>query len=255
MGSLSLLAAVGFLTRIRVPVGRLEDDALGRAVKWFPLVGAFIGALVGGTYAISALVVPPLLAATLAVTAGLVVTGGFHEDGLGDTLDALGGGRTPDDVRRILKDPRQGTFGVLALVVSFVVRVVALSAVGRWDGLALAIAAHCLARMCAVAAMIAPAAEGEGLGASYASNLSSNSLGAALGLGSLITFAAVGPWAMPAFVLGGVAAWLIVRKARARIGGVTGDFLGAIEQVGEMLVFTLGAAVAYNALPVLAWWH
>ncbi len=198
---------------------------------------------------------PPFVAASIAIGVGAWFTGGFHEDGLGDTFDAFGGGKDAEDVRRILKDPRQGTFGVLAIATSLLIRVGALASMDGWDGLAICICAHVLARGASVALMGIMRTASDGLGASYATSLTPNDVGIAVATGALIAFGIAGPWAMPAAVLAGIAAWLVGRRGRARLGGITGDILGAAEQMGEMLIFTLGAAVSYNAWVAVAWWH
>jgi len=92
-----LLGAVSFLTRVPTGTGAVQPAEMARFVPWFPLVGALVGAAVGGLYAGASALLPPLVAAAVAVTAGVAVTGAFHEDGLGDTADAFvgGGDRVP----------------------------------------------------------------------------------------------------------------------------------------------------------------
>ena len=108
-----LLGAVSFLTRVPTGTGAVQPAEMARFVPWFPLVGALVGAAVGGLYAGASALLPPLAAAAVAVTAGVAVTGAFHEDGLGDTADAFVGGVDREDTLRILEDPRLGTFGVV----------------------------------------------------------------------------------------------------------------------------------------------
>jgi adenosylcobinamide-GDP ribazoletransferase len=101
-----LLGAVSFLTRVPVGGGERRPEELAGFVPWFPVVGAGVGLAVAGTYAASRMLLPPLPAATVAVVAGICLTGAFHEDGLGDTADAFAGGWDRDSTVRILKDPR-----------------------------------------------------------------------------------------------------------------------------------------------------
>ena len=125
-----LRAAAVFLTR--VPMGRMSsEDAsdIAGALPWFPLVGALVGAVVAALYAAAREALDPLPASALAVAAGVVLTGAFHEDGLADVADAIGASG-PEDARRILKDPTHGTYGVSALVLVLVIRVSALSTLG-----------------------------------------------------------------------------------------------------------------------------
>ena len=113
-----LLGAVSFLTRVPTGTGERRVEELAGFVPWFPVVGAGVGLVIAAIYAASRTLWPPLPAATVAVVAGIGLTGAFHEDGLGDTADALAGGTDRDSTIRILKDPRLGTFGVLAVAAS-----------------------------------------------------------------------------------------------------------------------------------------
>ena len=138
-------AAVVFLTRL--PVGGFPyTEAEWRwSSAWLPAVGALVGAASAGVW----LLLEPAgaaVAAAFAVTASVLLTGGFHEDGLADTADALGGGADPETVLRILKDPRVGSFGALALVVSVLLRVALLASLARAAPVALVVA-HTLARV------------------------------------------------------------------------------------------------------------
>jgi adenosylcobinamide-GDP ribazoletransferase len=238
-----LLGAVSFLTRVPTGTGPVRDAELARFVPWFPLVGALVGAAVGGLYAGASLLLPPLVAAAVAVTAGIAITGAFHEDGLGDTADAFLGGRGREDTVRILKDPRLGTFGVVAVAASLLLRVAAVAALPPAAALAALPAAHALSRAAAVGVMAAvpPAAE-QGLGAAYVRALGGRQALLGVAFGVVIAAALLRAWALPAAALALVAAAALGRLARGRIGGVSGDVLGAVQQAGEIL--TLLVAVA-----------
>ena len=237
------LGAVSFLTRVPTGTGARRPEELAGFVPWFPVVGAGVGLAVAAIYAGSHTFLPPLPAASLAVVAGIALTGAFHEDGLGDTADAFGGHHDRDATVRILKDPRLGTFGVLAVAASLLLRAGAVAALAAAAALAALPAAHALSRAAAVAAMTAlPAAGDTGLGASYALALSRRRAlaGAAAGLG--IALALLGLPALVAAAAAGLAALALGRLAVRRVGGVTGDVLGAVQQLGEIL--TLLVAVA-----------
>jgi adenosylcobinamide-GDP ribazoletransferase len=241
-----LLGAVSFLTRVPVGGGERRPEELAGFVPWFPVVGAGVGLAVGAVYVGGWELLPPLPAATLAVVAGICLTGAFHEDGLGDTADAFAGGRDRDSTVRILKDPRLGTFGVLAVAASLLLRVGAVAALAPGAALAALPAAHALSRAAAVATMTAlPAAAETGLGAGYALALSRRRALAGVAAGLAIALALLGVTAVWAAAAAAVAAALLGRLAVRRIGGVTGDVLGAVQQLGEML--TLLAAVAAAA--------
>lgn len=253
---MSFLAAVGFLTRVPVPVGRLEPAGLARAVAWFPTVGALIGVAVAGAYAGMLAVLPASVAAAVAIAAGILLTGAFHEDGLADMVDAVGGGKDADDVRRILKDPRHGSYGVLAMTVTVLVRFSALASMDAWTALAIVPCAHTVARAAAVGLMkMTPVAPGEGLGASYTSSLRGSHAVIAVASGAAIGGLAAGIWILPALVLGAAAAAIVGRLAVSKIGGISGDFLGAAEQIAECFILVLGAAIVANAWPSAAWWR
>jgi adenosylcobinamide-GDP ribazoletransferase len=238
-----LLGAVSFLTRVPTGTGARRAEELARFVPWFPVVGAGVGLAVAAVYAGAGQLLPPLPAAAVAVVAGVCLTGGFHEDGLGDTADAFAGGWDRESTIRILKDPRLGTFGVLAVAASLLLRVAAVAALAPTAALAALPAAHALSRAGAVATMVAlPAAGDTGLGATYVLALSRRRAlaGAAAGLAAALALLGLAAaWAAAAVAL---AAYLLGRLALRRIGGVTGDVLGAVQQLGEILVLLTAAA-------------
>jgi adenosylcobinamide-GDP ribazoletransferase len=249
-----LVDAVSLLTR--VPVGaRTDETSLGPAIPWFPVVGGAIGAVVAGVYAGLVQLLPPLPAAGVAVLAGAVLTGAFHEDGLGDVADAFAGGWTRERRLEILDDPRLGTFGVLAVVGAFLVRVTALSSLGALDAVALVPAAHALSRAGAITLMRRiPSAIPGRLGATYAASLTAFGELVGLGLGFVTAVALVGYWAAPAALLCASCALAVGTLARHKIGGISGDVLGATQQVGELSVLLMGAAAVHEGWPALAWW-
>lgn len=224
-----------------MPTRELDDRGLARAVAWFPVVGALVGLAVAGVYAVTHLVLPPLGAAALAVAAGVVLTGGFHEDGLADVADAAGGW-TVAERQRILDDPRHGTYGVLALVLSVTVRLVALGAVAPASAIGALVAAHALGRAAAVALMAIGPVAGRGLGASYARHLTRSRAAVAVGAGVAVAGIGLGVWAGAAAGLAAAVVLAVRRWARRALDGVTGDSLGACEQLTETAVLLLAAA-------------
>ena len=240
---MSLRRAWAFLTRLPGGAHPRDDRELGRSVPWFPVVGAVVGAVSGGVYWALHGPLGGTLAAALAVAAGVITTGGFHEDGLADTADSLGG--TSRERRlEIMKDSRVGAFGVLALVLSTLVRVFAVSSLESLDGLVALVVAHTVGRSTAVATMgLVPAAGGSGLGHSYTEHLPRAWTAVAVTASSAVA-ASLGPAGAVALLgaaAGAVAVGLIARRA---LGGTTGDVLGAIEQVGEMAVLVSAAGLA-----------
>lgn len=247
-----LLAATQFLTRVPIRLRREPDVAA--SVPWFPVVGAAIGAAVGGVAAGLWHWVPPLVAAAVAVVVGVLITGAFHEDGLADVADAFAGGWTIERRMEILKDSRHGSYGVAALCSSIVVRVLCLGSLpGPATMFAAAISAHAVGRGAAVGLMgVAPLATHEGLGADYGQATTPARAGvgavAALAIGAL----AVGWWvaALAAVMVASIVTvrWLAMRK----IGGISGDVLGTCEQVAECLCLVVLTGLAtHHAL----WWQ
>jgi adenosylcobinamide-GDP ribazoletransferase len=245
-----LLAAAQFLTRIPIRLRTAPD--LHTAIPWFPVVGGAIGAVIGGVVVVLMDLVPASVAATVAIAIGLLITGAFHEDGLADTADALGGW-TPEQRREILKDSRHGSYGVAAMCVTIVLRIVCVATLTPAVAFAGLVAAHALGRGAAVGVMgTAPPSPTAGLGADYARSLAPRravvGVAAALAIGALATGWWVGPLALAAG-LGAVAVAVLAVRA---FGGVSGDILGAVEQVGECLVLVVvtGLALRHDV-----WWH
>jgi adenosylcobinamide-GDP ribazoletransferase len=240
--------AMALLTRVPTRGGAHTE----RAVPWLPVVGAFIGAIVAGIYAATRGAVGPTAAAALAVGAGIMLTGALHEDGLADTADAFGAGVSRERTLEILKDPRHGTYGVLALVLSVLVRVAAVSALTGLAAVAALPAAHAVSRG-AAGWMLGrwPAATRDGLGATYAAPVTSAQAGVAVAIGAIAAMGLLGPWGVGAVALAVLPAWGMGRLAASKIGGITGDVLGATQQLSEIGVLLLAVA-AGAAVP---WWR
>jgi adenosylcobinamide-GDP ribazoletransferase len=238
-----LEGAVQFLTRI--PIDAPHAVPHRRVVPWFPFVGALIGAAVGGVAVGMKQLVPTSVAATLAVVAGLLITGAFHEDGLADTADGLGGGTTREARLAIMKDSRVGSYGALALGFVLALKVLALGLLQpAWTAAAVLVCAHAAGRAVAVVVMAATPYAGsvalskfkpEGRDVGVADCV----IALAIGLAPL---ALLSPLAAAACVAAGAlgALW-VAFAARRLIGGHTGDVLGAVEQVFET-GFLLAAA-------------
>ena len=240
---------LGFMFLTRLPVSHAAPVAKGelsQALWTAPLVGVVVG--LAGAIAFSvalALHVPLLPAAVLTVALTTVMTGGLHEDGLADVADGFGGGATRERKLDIMRDSRIGTYGVCALIVSFMLRVFAIVELGdNAVVLPALIAAHAGSRACIPVFMqIVPPARADGLSADAGAPSSVVSLVAAL-LGAVVLIACLGIKAGTIALLllaatGAFMAWLCWRQ----IQGQTGDVLGALEQAGEMIVLLVAAAI------------
>lgn len=246
-GGTGFIAAVGFLTR--VPVAASQSGVLGAA--WFPVVGGLIGLAGAAIYWLADLVLPPLVSAAIAVTGMTALTGALHEDGLADYADALGSGAEGSLALEVMDDPRVGTFGVIALIISFTWRIAALSALGPSAAVAGLVLAHTVARSGAVVlAGALPPARSSGLGRSMTEESSSGGqLVAAVG-GLALSAVASGIWALFAGLVAATVVGVLRRSAARLIGGVTGDVLGACEQLIEVLVLTLAVIATRIDVPV-----
>ncbi len=245
------LAALQFLTRI--PVRLRSAPSLAAAVVWFPTVGALIGAAVGGVAAGAWHLVAPVVASGLGVITGLLITGAFHEDGLADVADAFGGGWTVELRPEILKDPRHGTYGVAALCASIVIRVLALGSMpGPAAMFAASVAAHAMARGTAVVLMAAvPLSTHQGLGADYGRSTTWRTATIAGCSAVAIAVLSVGWWIGPLVLACAVSAVAVGWLARRKIGGISGDVLGACEQVAECAALIVSSGLAlHHSL----WW-
>jgi len=239
-------AALVFMTR--VPVGGFPYSAeeWRWASAWFPLVGLAIGGVCAGVWWLVAPLGPWVGAITVLV-ASILLTGAFHEDGLADTADALGGAHDRAKIFVILKDSRIGAFGALALVVSIAFRLVLLAGLAGVAPAALVLA-HCLARLGPVWLMVAmpyvtdAAAKNRQITrAGPAQGVLATAIGVAVaGAVVLVGGAIDATAALPAFAAMVLATAICGWRFRARAGGVTGDFLGAAEQVNEIVIlFTI----------------
>lgn len=227
-------ARLALMLLTRLPVGRLADPAptLAQAQWAYPPVGLVVGAL--GWAALQgalALGLDALAAALCALAAMALFTGGLHHDGLADFADAMSGGRDKAHRLAIMRDSRIGSHGALALMLALALGAAALGALGDALTLAAALLVSVASRLAMLGALVflPPAREdGLGHGAAAASRLSLLP-GALLVAGLAAAAGRAAPVALGAI---GLAALAIALQARRRVGGQTGDVLGAV-QIGS----------------------
>lgn len=230
-----VLTAMQFLTRLPAPswVGH-GPEQLDRAARYFPLVGVGIGLLGAAVFALVGAGLPSPVAALLSVAAMMLLTGALHEDGLADTCDGLFGAAGRDDALRIMRDSRLGTYGAAGLALSLGLRV-AMVATLPTAGMAL-VAAHAGSRFMVVCVLATlPYARADGTATPVAGRVGATELAVA-GLCGVLPMLLLGARAAPALLLAGGLAWVIARWFRARLGGYTGDTLGAVQQVTELAI-------------------
>ncbi|KGD94452.1 MULTISPECIES: adenosylcobinamide-GDP ribazoletransferase [Rhizobium/Agrobacterium group] len=247
-----LARSVGFLSRLPVPdrFFRGHDGSISRAVRAFPVAGLVIAALPAFILLFLASG-DALLAALIALALMSLMTGALHEDGLADTADGLGGGRDRDQALAIMKDSRTGAYGVVALILSFGLRAAALAALARHAPPAAALAllaAAAVSRAVMVAhwQALPPAREngvaaGAGLPEESARNLALL-IGGVVAL--LLLVPALGlPKTLLALIVAALAAFGFTRLVRRKLGGHTGDTIGATQQFSEIAMLATLALV------------
>jgi adenosylcobinamide-GDP ribazoletransferase len=231
-----LLGAISFLTIIPV---RTRTATPGRSAALFPLVGALLGAAGAGIYLAAQRAIPGSLAALLTVAFWTLISGIMHEDGLADVADALRAGRTQEKILAILKDSRIGTFGAVAIVLSFLARWQAIEQLADPRLLQMFITVQAVPRAAMVALAWVSRPVGTGLGLAFASTLTTPAAVVAIVQGIAAAFLC-GPRTGIVIV---AASYVVIRVARwyfyRRIGGVNGDCLGATEQILEIFILVL----------------
>lgn len=240
------LTAVQFLTRLPVPALKgFAPEWITASARYYPLVGQIVGAVSALAFVLAARAWGGAVPAVLAVAVGVLVTGAFHEDGLADTVDGLGGGRDKAQRLAIMKDSRIGSYGALALLLVLALKIAALAQIA--NALVL-VAGHGAARAVAGVAMAALPYAGDPDAAKYKPvprGVGAGSVAAALIFAAWPFVVFPLPQVVPALACGAVLAFVMALWARRSIGGVTGDVLGAIEQMFET-GFLLGAVAAWS---------
>lgn len=242
-----VLVALQFLTRLPVRLSHFEPAWLNDCVRHFPLVGMLVGGVGAAVLVGAAQLWPAWVAALLALAATVAFTGGFHEDGLADTFDALGGVVPREKALAIMKDSRIGSYGALALVLSLVLRAALLAVLATRPlvgAVAALVASHAFARAAAVGVMVslpyggdAEHAKAKPLALAVAPrNLLVGLLWCALLAGGLGAAGVPGARLLLAAAAALVVALGMRQWLKRRLGGYTGDGLGATEQLAEVAV-------------------
>jgi adenosylcobinamide-GDP ribazoletransferase len=232
------LAACAFLTRLPLPGAAVDAETFARAPTWFPVVGAIVGGVGGLTLTGAERIWPPFIAAVLSVLATVLLTGAFHEDALADAADGFGGGQSREQVLEIMRDSRIGSYGAVALVLVLSARIGCLAAMAPLEGARALIGAHVLARWSSLPLMLAlPYARPQGSGKPFIGGVTRpRVLGGTL-LAALFLVPALGWRAVPAFLAAAVVTVMAGRYFRSRLAGITGDCLGATNQLVELATY------------------
>jgi adenosylcobinamide-GDP ribazoletransferase len=255
------LVALQFLTRVPMPaLDRLPREivsiALGRAVGWFPLVGALVGAVTAGTFIVTDQIWPRIVAVLVALIVEARLTGAFHEDAVADFCDGFGGGRDPAHVRQIMKDSRIGSYGALGLALALALRAALMWSLPESPLVVFVaiVAAASFGRLTAVVAMRAipsglPDNRDPNLQRSLVKDVGSTVPPSALLLAAITATPALLPFALIkpfAFFFAVAAAGLFLIWFRTlllrKLGGITGDCLGFAVYVAQILVLLAATA-------------
>ncbi len=232
-------AALRFFTRLPVPVrAGHSSEALGRAARYFPAVGLLIGAVAGLVFVLTSYLWPTTLAVLAAMTSSLYVTGAFHEDGWSDMVDGFGGGWERAQILAIMKDSRIGSFGAIALVMLLLARFCALIEFAWLEIPPVLLAGHTVSRFAATTLLRGlDYVRDEGKAKPLATRIGWGELAFA-GCTTLLPLLLLPPdEALLGCVFAGVATLWLAHMFRRRIGGYTGDCLGATQQLSEVAFY------------------
>ncbi|MDP3538068.1 MAG: adenosylcobinamide-GDP ribazoletransferase [Azonexus sp.] len=241
--------ALRFFTRLPVPgwVGH-STEALNRSARYFPAVGLLIGGIGALVYLGAALFWPPMVAVLLSMAATIYATGAFHEDGLSDTVDGLGGGWEKLRILEIMKDSRVGSYGVVAMVLALIGKFTLLSALNPALVPFALLAGHALSRFCATVLLASMDYVREDL-LSKAKPLATRLSGGEMLFALLFVLVALAllpiEKVLAACGLAALATYWLAAKFKRWLGGYTGDCLGATQQASE-IAFYLGLLASWT---------
>ena len=240
------LQALQFLTKLPLPANLgYTPQRFAAAPRYYPLVGLLVGAIAALTYGLSLRAFGPVLAALLSTAASIVVTGAFHEDGFADACDGLGGSVSTERALEIMKDSRLGTYGTLGLGLMVAVKVATLARMPLPGAIPLMFLSHATSRLSSVMVLATSRyVRDQGTAKPVASGISLNGLTVALSTTGL-ALATAAYWLGGPAVAGGLGGlclghWWMRFIFESRLGGYTGDCLGAVQQTSEV-GFYLGA--------------
>ena len=254
------LTALMFYTRIPCPKWVDHSEAyLEKSTRYLPLVGWIVGGITSIIFICSSFLFSTTLSIIFAITASVLTTGAFHEDGLADTCDAFGGGWTKEKILAIMKDSRIGTYGVVALILIFLTKFIVLSDLLDISEnilltvVAIFISGNSASRFIAITSIITH---------NYVSDTDMSKskpvvkknfnwydptiiIAAVFGFIPLICFSS--PIVFVVIIPMYLSKWLMLRFFNKWIGGYTGDCLGAVQQISE-IIFYISLLILWNCI-------
>jgi len=236
------LAAFTFFTRIPSPLpsDMYSEELLNRSAKYFPLIGSIVGGICAFSLWAAGLLVPQSVSIIFSIGAGILVTGAFHEDGFADTCDGFGGGWTKERILEIMKDSRIGSYGTIGIVLMLLTKYLLLEALPVHQAPLIIIAAHSISRLASTHCIYTH---------EYVGNQSTSKakpLCSAITTKEMLicTFLGLIPlwffqnyWILLALIPVYIAKWWLAKYFKKWIGGYTGDCLGAVQQVTEIVFY------------------
>jgi len=242
--------ALQFFTRLPIPGWVGFDPAwLNQASRYFPLVGVVVALITAGAYALAAWLLPAPVAMIISTAVGIYATGAFHEDGFADMCDGFGGGMTPERVLEIMKDSRIGAYGAIGTICMLALKLTTLAMLPPLAAIGALLVAHPLSRLMATSLIWRlDYARAEGKAKPLAQKMSGAefliaALTAVLPAAAVIAQHWLSVTAIAAGVVTAAIATLwLARKFVRRIGGYTGDCLGAVQQVTEVMFYLCALA-------------
>lgn len=231
------LTAILFFTRIPIKFQDFNEADLNKATRFFPLVGMLVGAVGALVFWLADILLPLEIAVLISMVATILLTGAFHEDGLADAVDGLGGGWTKEQVLTIMVDSRIGSYGAIGLVLALLIKYQALSYQTAAFIPASIIAGHALSRLCAVLIMLTQTyVKAAGKSKPLATELKLTELIMATFFG-LLPLAFLEIQFLGALIPVAVVWLWFSAKIKTRLGGYTGDCLGAMQQMTEIAFY------------------
>ncbi len=236
----TLISAITFFTRIPIPLKGIEFQVYSdRIALYLPLIGWIVGGFGAIVYLICHLILPLSLSLLISMVATIWITGAFHEDGLADVCDGFGGGHTKDKILLIMKDSRLGTYGTIGLIAILSLKYMSLLEVGESLIVITLISAHSLSRWVSISLMLTH---------EYVASEQSKAGSVAVKM-PVPQFLIAGVFGIaPLLLYQNYLVFLVLipmvfvrvyfaRLFTHRIGGYTGDCLGAVQQVSELVFY------------------
>ena len=256
--------ALGFFTRIPTPhYADFKESDLNNSTKFFPIIGIVVGLIAAFSFYLASFIFPQVIAIIISMATSIYLTGGFHEDGLADSADGLGGGYTRERILTIMQDSRLGTYGVLALIIMLFAKFQSLNALNAAIIPATLVVGHSLSRLSAVWIIAnLKYAKAEGKSKPLATGINAVDL-------FLANIFGLAPFAVIIFYLAKTNHSILIisqfilftllplfisflwwrNKIKKNLGGYTGDTLGAMQQIAE-IVFYLGVVAWVTTLDI-----